>query len=114
VESKRYDPTTAKTMVRYLDKYIKARIESLINVIRSFNGLSVGQAHHLNRALRAFINFLEILGFAKGWMNSLREATPKDQIGIDIKVPTRIGAKYYMALARQADQRYGEYADHVM
>jgi len=87
VESKRYDPTTAKTMVRYLDRYVKASIESPMDVIRLFNGLSVGQAHHLNRALRAFFNFLEILGFDKDWLDSLRKAIPKDQIGIDIKVP---------------------------
>jgi len=32
---------------------------------------------------------------------------------IEGRVPTRIGAKHYMALARQADQKYGRYADHV-
>jgi intergrase/recombinase len=32
---------------------------------------------------------------------------------IEDRVPTRIGAKHYMALARQADQKYGRYADHV-
>lgn len=87
VESKRYDPITAKTMVRYLDRYVKASIESPMDVIRLFNGLSVGQAHNLNRALRAFFNFLEILGFTKDWLDSLRKAIPKDNIGIDIKVP---------------------------
>lgn len=32
---------------------------------------------------------------------------------IEGRVLTRIGAKHYMALARQADQKYGRYADHV-
>ncbi len=32
---------------------------------------------------------------------------------IEGRVPTRIGAKHYMVLARQADQKYGRYADHV-
>jgi intergrase/recombinase len=32
---------------------------------------------------------------------------------IERRVPTKIGAKHYMALARQADQKYGRYADYV-
>jgi len=74
-------------MVRYLDRYFKAPIESPMDVLRLFKGLSVGQAHQLNRALRAFLNFLEILGFDEGWLYRLRKAIPKDQIGVDIKVP---------------------------
>ena len=87
MESKRYNADTAKCMVRYLDRYFKAPIESPMDVLRLFKGLSVGQAHQLNRALRAFLNFLEILGFDEGWLYRLRKAIPKDQIGVDIKVP---------------------------
>jgi len=32
---------------------------------------------------------------------------------IEGRVPTRIGAKHYMALARQADQKYRRYGDYV-
>ena len=58
-----------------------------MDVIRLFNGLSVGQQHHLNRSLRAFFNFLKIMGTDKSWLGGLRRTIPRDQIGIDIKVP---------------------------
>lgn len=87
MDSKGYNPKTGKTMVRYLDRYVKGAIESSMDVMRLFSGLSVGQQHHLNRALRAFFNFLEILGYSKDWLDRLRKAIPKDRIGIDIKVP---------------------------
>jgi len=32
---------------------------------------------------------------------------------IEGRVPTRIGAKHYMALARQTGQKYGRYAKYV-
>ncbi len=87
MESKGYNPITAKTMVRYLDRYVTTAIQSPMDVIRLFSGLSIGQQHHLNRALRAFFNFLEITGFSRDWLDRLRKAIPKDQIGIDIRVP---------------------------
>jgi intergrase/recombinase len=74
-------------LIHYLDRYVKEPIKCPMEVIRLFNGLSVGQQHHLNRALRAFFNFLEVMGFDKSWLDGLRKAIPKDRIGIDIKVP---------------------------
>lgn len=32
---------------------------------------------------------------------------------IEGRVPTRTGAKHYIALARQADQKYGKYAEFL-
>ncbi len=87
MESKGYKPDTVKCMVRYLDRFFIGSIESPMDVLRLFKGLSVGQSHQLNRALRAFFNFLEILGFDEGWLYHLRKAIPKDQIGIDIRIP---------------------------
>jgi len=84
--SKRYNPATARTMVNYLDRYIKY-IGSPGGIIRAFNGLSTGQQHHLNRALRALFNYLEIVGYGKDWLDRLRKAIPKDQTGIDLRVP---------------------------
>jgi intergrase/recombinase len=73
-------------MVRNPDRYVTI-LASPMDVMRSFSNLSAGQAHHLNRALRAFINFLEILGFDNAWLNSLRKAIPRDRMGIDIRIP---------------------------
>jgi len=58
-----------------------------MDVVRLFNPLSIGQQHHLNRALRALFNLCELLGFDRDSLDSLRKAIPKDQIGIDLKVP---------------------------
>ena len=83
---KRYNPNTAKTLVNYLDRYVRI-IRSPLDVMNLFNGLSVGQKHHLNRSLRAFFNFAEIMGSDKEWLDRLRKAIPKDKIGIDLRVP---------------------------
>jgi len=83
----RYEERTAKNLVGYLDRHLKGPIRGPMDVIRIFNGLSVGQQHHLNRALRALFNFAEIMGYSKAWLDSLRAAIPKDRIGIDLRVP---------------------------
>jgi len=83
-------------MVHYLDRYVTV-IRSPMDVIRLFSGLSVGQQHHLNRALRAFFNFLEMMGVEKAWLDGLRKAIPKDQIGIDVKVPDEQAIKRDLA-----------------
>jgi intergrase/recombinase len=66
---------------------VKGPIRDSRDVLRIFSGLSIGQQHHLNRALRALFNYLEILGWSRGWLDSLRKAIPKDRIGIDLHVP---------------------------
>jgi len=85
--AKRYNPLTAKTMVSYLDRYVSV-VRSPTDVLRVFNGLSAGQQHHLNRALRALFNYAEIMGSGKGWLDSMRKAIPKDKIGIDLRIPS--------------------------
>ena len=90
--AKRYDPLTAKTMVSYLDRYVTV-VRSPTDIIRVFNGLSAGQQHHLNRALRALFNYAEIMGSSKDWLDPLRKAIPKDKIGIDLRIPSEDGIK---------------------
>ena len=83
----RYAPQTAKGLINYLERFLKEPIQDPVDVLRLFSNLSVGQQHHLNRALRALFNYLEILGWSKTWLDSLRKAIPKDRIGIDLHVP---------------------------
>jgi len=84
----RYAPQTAKGLINYLDRFIGSDpIHDPKDILRIFQGLSVGQQHHLNRALRALFNYLEILGWSKEWLDSLRKAIPKDRVGIDLHVP---------------------------
>jgi len=84
--AQRYNPKTTKCLVAYLDRYVKT-IQSPMDVMRLFNGLSNGQQHHLNRRLKALFNFAEIMGFDKRWLTGLRKAISKDPIGIDLRIP---------------------------
>jgi len=85
--ARRYDPLTTKTMVSYLDRYVTV-VRSPTDVFRVFNGLSAGQQHHLNRALRALFNYAEMMGRGKDQLELLRKAIPKDKIGIDLRIPS--------------------------
>jgi len=58
--------------------------------MKVFSGLSVGQRHHLNRAMSAWFKCLEINKpdkEFKEFLDGLRKAIPKDEVSIDIKVP---------------------------
>jgi len=85
--AERYAPHTIRNLISYLDRFVKKPIRDSRDVLGLFSGLSVGQQHHLNRALRALFNYLEILGWDKVLLDSLRKAIPKDKIGIDLHVP---------------------------
>ncbi|MEM3628910.1 MAG: integrase [Candidatus Bathyarchaeia archaeon] len=90
VEFKRYEPANARNMIGYLDRFVKQPIKEPLDVMRIFSPLSVGQRHHLNRAMRAWFKCLEINkpdGRFKEFLDSLRKAIPKAEVGIDIKVP---------------------------
>jgi len=83
----RYVRYNADHLIRYLDRFLKEPVRDSTDILKIFRGLSVGQQHHLNRALRALFNYLEILGWSREWLDSLRKAIPKDRIGIDLHVP---------------------------
>ncbi|MEM2954273.1 MAG: integrase [Candidatus Bathyarchaeia archaeon] len=90
VEFKRYEPANARNMIGYLDRFVKDSIRTPLDVMKLFSPLTVGQRHHLNRALRAWFNCLEINILASGFkefLDGLRKAIPKDEVGIDVKVP---------------------------
>jgi len=59
-----------------------------MDIIRISAKLSSGQQHNLNRALSAILKFYEIKGYNLQFLNSLRKAIPKDNIGIDLNIPT--------------------------
>jgi len=90
LEFKRYEPANAKNMLNYLDRFIKKPITAPMDVMKLFSPLTAGQRHHLNRAMRAWFRCLEINRpdrQFKEFLDSLRRAIPKDEVGIDIKVP---------------------------
>ena len=60
----RYSRLTARGMLSYLDRYLSGRvIAEPLDVMRIFDGLTPGQRHQLDRALRAFLNFCVMLGY---------------------------------------------------
>jgi len=87
VEFKKYNRFTAKRMVQFLDRFV-TRIESPSDVMGVFAKLTVGQQHHLNRAMRAWFKCLELGGLVSvEQLNPLRKVIPKDPVMIDINVP---------------------------
>ena len=85
----KYEKYYARCIISYLDRFfgpIKV-LRTPGDVMRMFNGLSAGQQHNLNRAIRAFFNYLEALGYNEGWLNWLKKAVPKDRTGVDLHVP---------------------------
>jgi hypothetical protein len=92
LEFKRYEPHNARNMLNYLDRFVRKPITAPMDVMKLFSPLTVGQRHHLNRAMRAWFRCLEINrpdGEFKEFLDSLRRAIPKDEVGIDINVPGR-------------------------
>jgi intergrase/recombinase len=90
LEFKRYEPANARNMLNYLDRFVKKPIRAPMDVMKLFSPLTAGQRHHLNRAMRAWFRCLEINRpdrEFKEFLDSLRKAIPKDEVGIDIKVP---------------------------
>jgi intergrase/recombinase len=59
-----------------------------MDVVRVFEGLTVGQKHQMIRAVRNLFNFYEAQGLAsKEWLDLLRKNIPKDEVGVDFKIP---------------------------
>ena len=83
----RYNLRNARCLISYLDRYVRSPIKCPMDVVNLFSGLSNGQQHHLNRALRALFKFLEVMGYDETWLDSLRKGIPRDRVGIDLKVP---------------------------
>jgi intergrase/recombinase len=91
LEFKRYEPANARNMLNYLDRFVKKPIKAPMDVMKLFSPLTPGQRHHLNRALRAWLKCLEINRpdpDFKAFLDGLRRAIPKDDLGIDINVPS--------------------------
>ena len=84
----RYSPKTASCILSYLDRFIGGgTLRSPEDVMAAFNGLSGGQIHQLDRALRAFLNFCVLKGYSEDWIRLLKKAFPKEPLFIDLKIP---------------------------
>jgi intergrase/recombinase len=81
-----YDELTIKDMLRYLDKYAPV-LEDPLDVITLFSHVPASK-RHLVLGLRVLFNFYEVLGCSKEYLDALRNALPRIQCGIDLKIPT--------------------------
>jgi intergrase/recombinase len=84
--SKRYSTLYSKSIVSYLTKHVESLSEPM-DVVRISAKLTSGQQHNLNRALSALLSFYEIKGCNPDFINALRKAIPKDNIGVDLNIP---------------------------
>ena len=91
--------------MRELDKYMRP-IRTPQDVIEMFKACKRGR-QHLDRALRNLLNLYErVLGFPKAFLDSLRAAIPKVQIGVDLKVPTDAEIEETFKKLRYAPPKY--------
>jgi intergrase/recombinase len=90
VKFKRYHPRFARSMVRYLSRFV-TEIRDARAVMAIFSPLTDGQRHNLNRAMRAWFNYLQIVGAAsKAHLDNLRAAIPRDATFIDLRIPDEL------------------------
>jgi len=103
-----YVSRTIKDFTSYLDRFVGERkIMDPRDVMEIFNGLSRGQVHHLDRALRALLNFYrDILGYPDDWVRRLKKAIPKDQVGIDINTPDEAEVFSSLVKIREINSNY--------
>jgi len=65
------------------------KIKGPMDVVKVFSGLSRGQKHKMIRAVRNLFNFYEAQGLVdKAWLDVLRKNIPRDEVGVDLMVPT--------------------------
>jgi len=88
IESRKFNSRYVGTMLSYLDRYVKAPIQSPMDVIKAFSPLTSGQQHNLSRGLRNLFNFLEAQGWKRDYLDMLRKNIPKDETGVDLEIPT--------------------------
>jgi len=88
LQSKHYNPLYFRAILSNLRRHVRI-IREPMDIIAIYSKLSYGQQHNLNRALAALFKFHEIKGeLPIEFLNSLRKALPRDNIGVDLKIPT--------------------------
>jgi len=87
LKSKAFCSEYLERIVVDLDKRVKV-IAGPMDVVELFSGLSSGQRHNLDRAVRNLFNFCESMGWDESFLRRLRKALPRDEVGVDIRVPS--------------------------
>ena len=88
LRSKGLNKYYAKGMVSSLDKHVKdKRIAEAMDIVNIFANVTRGR-HELIPALHALLNFAKLKGFDRASIETLKEAIPKREIGVDLKIPS--------------------------
>ncbi|MDI6905643.1 MAG: integrase [Candidatus Bathyarchaeia archaeon] len=78
-----------------------------MDVVRLFQGITVGQKHNLIRALRNLLNFYEAQGLAnRDWLDVLRMNIPKDETSPDLNFPEESEIIESLRLVSRAERRF--------
>ncbi|MEM2564533.1 MAG: hypothetical protein QXQ42_02425, partial [Candidatus Bathyarchaeia archaeon] len=106
--SGRYNPLTVKEMLSYLDRFLGDKLlRGPEDIIEVFSGLSGGQIHQLDRALRAFLNYCLLKGYPEDWIKLLKKAIPKEPEFVDLKVPEEREVTESLKKIREIPAKYG-------
>ncbi len=88
LQSKGLNKYYAKGLVSSLDKHVKdKRIKEAMDIVNIIANVTSGK-HELIPALHALLNFAKLKGFDRAWIEALKEAIPKREIGVDLKIPS--------------------------
>jgi intergrase/recombinase len=87
IESRNLSCKYIQCILSYLDRYVTV-ISEPMDVVKAFHGLTDGQQHNLNRAIRNLFKYVEAQGFNKEYLDVLKKNIPKDSTGIDVKIPS--------------------------
>jgi intergrase/recombinase len=114
IQSKNYDREYTKRIVSELDKRVAA-FTGPLDVSCVFTGLTPGQAHNLNRAVRAFFRFYEeIAGVDERELSVYRKAIPKDEIGFDVRIPNEKRIINSLQQLTNADPKYRAVYEQIL
>ena len=102
-----YSRRTIRDFTSYLDRFVGGPVQTPFDVMRLFSGLSRGQAHHLDRALRALLNYYrDILCYPEHYIKSLKRAIPRVRVNVDINVPDETEVYDSLVKIRSVNEHY--------
>ncbi|MBT0160814.1 hypothetical protein G4O51_12615 [Candidatus Bathyarchaeota archaeon A05DMB-2] len=88
LQSKGLNKYYAKGLVSSLDRHVKdKRIKEAMDIVNIFANVEGGR-HELIPALHALLSFARLKGADRAWIEALKEAIPKREIGVDLKIPS--------------------------
>jgi intergrase/recombinase len=103
LRSKNLNKYYAKGMVSCLDRHINdKRIKEAMDIVNIFANIGGGR-HELIPALHALLNFARLKGTERAWIEALKEAVPKREIGVDLKIPSEDEIVRSLRIVEKAD-----------